>query len=122
MFLELSRSGKSSCRTCFSITKSLLKTYPFTAPSFSPEIKYFCIAKKKIKIGIVERIEPAAIKRQFEENIPCKLLTPTGSVYIASFVKTILGHKNSPQEPINVKIASTASDGFTIGSKIFQNI
>lgn len=91
------------------------------APSFSPEMKYFCIAKKKMIIGMVEIIEPAAINRQFDENIPCKLFTPTGSVYIASFVNTILGHKNSPHEPINVKIASTASDGFTIGNKTFQN-
>ena len=69
---------------------------------------------------MVDIIEPAAINLQLEENIPCKLFTPTGRVYIASFVKTILGHKNSPQEPINVKIARTASDGLTIGSKTFQ--
>ena len=83
-------------------------------------MKYFCIARKKIKIGIVEIIEPAAINLQFEENIPCKLFTPTGNVYIDSFVKIILGHKNSPQEPINVKIASTASEGFTIGKSTYQ--
>ena len=37
------------------------KNYPFTAPSFSPEIKYLCIAIKNTRIGIVEIIEPAAI-------------------------------------------------------------
>ena len=70
---------------------------------------------------VVERIEPAAINRQLELNIPCRLLTPTGKVYIASLVKTILGHKNSPQEPINVKIARTAKDGFTIGINTLKN-
>jgi hypothetical protein len=98
----------------------MLRNQPFIAPSFSPEIKYFCIAKKNIIIGIVEIIEPAAMNRQFEENIPCKLLTPTGRVYIASLVKTMLGQRNSPHEPIKVKMAKTASEGFTIGKSIFQ--
>ena len=62
-------------------------------------------------IGIVEIIEPAAIKRQLEENIPCKLLIPTGNVYIESFVSIMLGQRNSPHEPIKVKTASTASVG-----------
>ena len=79
------------------------------------------MARKKIKIGMVARIEPAAINRQLELNIPCKLFTPTGNVYMLSFVNTILGHKNSPQDPINVKIASTAREGFTIGIKTFVN-
>lgn len=44
------------------LAKSILsETYPFTAPSFSPEMKYFCIARKNIIIGMVEIIEPAAI-------------------------------------------------------------
>ena len=103
------------------ILNSYSPFYPLTAPSFSPEMKYFCIARKNIMIGIVEIIEPAAINLQFEENIPCRLLTPTGKVYIASFVRTILGHKNSPHEPMKVNMARTANDGFTIGSKTFQN-
>ena len=57
--------------------------------------------RKNIKIGMADKIEPAAINLQFELNIPCKLFTPTGSVYMHSFVSTILGHKNSPQEPID---------------------
>ena len=73
-------------------------------------------------IGIVARIEPAAMKRQFDENIPCKLFTPTGRVYIASLVKTMLGHKNSPQLPMKVKIARTASEGLTIGRRTFVKI
>lgn len=77
--------------------------------------------KKNIKIGIVARIEPAAINLQFELNIPCKLLTPTGSVYMDSLVSTMLGHKNSPQEPMKVNIASTAKDGLTIGKRTFEN-
>ena len=96
------------------------KNQPFTAPSFSPEIKYFCIAKKKIKMGTVDNIDPAAINLQLELNIPCKLFTPTGNVYMDSFVNTILGHKNSPQEPMNVNIAKTARDGLTIGSITLQ--
>ena len=70
---------------------------------------------------MVEIIEPAAIKRQFDENIPCKLFTPTGSVNIDSLVKTILGHKNSPHEPMKVNIAKTAKEGLTIGNNTFQN-
>ena len=70
---------------------------------------------------MVESIEPAAINLQFELNIPCKLFTPTGSVYIASLVKTILGQRNSPQEPMNVNIASTAKEGLTIGKSTFVN-
>ena len=40
---------------------------------------------------------------------------------MVSFVNTMLGHKNSPHEPIKVNIARTARDGFTIGNKTFQN-
>ena len=40
----------------------------------------------------------------------------------SSFVSIMLGHKNSPQEPIKVKIASTARVGFTIGIITFTNI
>jgi hypothetical protein len=83
-------------------------------------MKYFCIAKKNITIGIVAKIEPAVINLQLEENMPCKLFIPTGRVYIESFVKTILGHKNSPHEPIKVNIASTANEGLTIGNNTFQ--
>ena len=80
------------------------------------------MARKNIIIGIVEIIEPAAIKRQLEENIPCKLLIPTGKVYIESFVSIILGQRNSPQEPMNVKTASTAKVGLTIGKTTLMNI
>ena len=73
-------------------------------------------------IGIVDNIEPAAINLQLEENIPCRLFIPTGRVYIESLVSTILGHKNSPHEPINVNIASTASDGFISGTHTRVNI
>ena len=58
---------------------------------------------------MVEIIDPAAINRQFAENIPWRLLIPTGSVYIESLVSIMLGHKNSPQEPIKVKTAKTSS-------------
>ena len=92
-------------------THLLLYPYPLTAPSFSPEIKYLCIARKKIIIGMVAIIEPAAINLQLEENIPCRLFIPTGRVYIESLVSIILGHKNSPQEPIKVNIARTAKIG-----------
>ena len=71
---------------------------------------------------MVDIIEPAAINLQLEENIPCKLLIPTGKVYIESFVSIILGQRNSPQEPINVNTASTAKVGFTIGITTFTNI
>lgn len=100
----------------------LRKSQPFTAPSFSPDIKYLCIIRKNTIIGIVEIIEPAAINLQLEENIPCRLLIPTGSVYIASFVSIILGQRNSPHEPINVNTASTARVGLTIGITTFVNI
>ena len=70
---------------------------------------------------MVARIEPAAINLQLELNIPCRLFTPTGSVYIDSLVNTMLGHKNSPHEPIKVNIARTASEGLTIGSRTFVN-
>ena len=49
---------------------SISTPYPLIAPSFSPEIKYFCIAKKNTIIGIVEITDPAAISLQFAENIP----------------------------------------------------
>mgnify|MGYP002711277809 CR=1 FL=1 len=71
---------------------------------------------------MVDIIEPAAINLQLEENMPCKLLIPTGKVYIESFVSIILGQRNSPQEPINVNTASTAKVGFTIGITTFTNI
>lgn len=71
---------------------------------------------------MVEIIEPAAMKRQFDENMPCKLFMPTGKVYIESFVSIMLGQRNSPHEPIKVNTASTASVGLTIGSTTFTNI
>ena len=73
-------------------------------------------------IGIVEIIEPAAINLQFEENMPCKLFIPTGSVYIESFVSIMLGQRNSPHEPMKVNTAKTASVGLTIGMTTFVNI
>jgi hypothetical protein len=34
----------------------------------------------------------------------------------------MLGHKNSPQEPMKVNIARTASEDLTIGIQTFTNI
>lgn len=66
----------------------------------------------------MEIIEPAAIYLQLELNIPCKSFIPTGKVYNDLSVNTILGHKNSPQEPMNVNTAKTAQAGATQGSNI----
>ena len=74
-------------------------------------MKYLCIIKKNTMIGTVEIMEPAAINLQLEENIPCRLFIPTGRVYMASLVNIMLGHRNSPQEPMKVNTASTASVG-----------
>ena len=65
---------------------------------------------------------PDAMSRQFDENIPLKSFKPTGKVYSCLFVKTILGHKNSPQQPMKVKIARTDSVGLVIGRRTFNHI
>ena len=56
------------------------KFYPLIAPSFSPDIKNFCVNIKKINIGITDIMAPEAMRRQFDENIPLKSFKPTGNV------------------------------------------
>lgn len=73
-------------------------------------------------MGIMEIIEPAAINLQLALNMPCKSLTPTGRVYKVLFVRTILGQRNSPQEPMKVNIAKTAKVGEVKGNKILSHI
>ncbi len=54
-------SGSVDYMKIFEEGRLAVLNYPLTAPSFSPEIKYLCIAIKNTRIGIVAIIDPAAI-------------------------------------------------------------
>src|SRR6187431_2391232 len=77
---------------------------------------------KNSRMGMTVIVTPAAIDRKSDEKRPCSAASPTGSV-MPSLVWSINdGHRKSFQDTTNVKIATAASDGRTIGSRIDHQI
>ena len=73
----------------------------------------FVLVCSNLVISLLKKFIPDTVR------LPCFIVIIAGFV---TFVSIMLGHKNSPQEPINVNTASTARVGFTIGSTTRVNI
>ena len=67
-------------------------------------------------------VTPAAIDRKSELNRPWSAASPTGSVIPSRVWSMSDGHRKSFHDVTNVKIATAASDGRTIGSRTLHQI
>ena len=77
---------------------------------------------KKSRIGTTVIVTPAAIERKSDWKKLCSAARPTGKVR-PSFVWSISdGHRKSFHDVTKVKIATAASDGRMIGSRIDHQI
>ena len=77
---------------------------------------------KKMRIGTIVIVTPAAIERKSDEKSPCSAASPTGSVMPSRVWSMSDGQRKSFHEVTNVKIATVASDGRTIGRRTLHQI
>src|SRR5699024_7723539 len=89
---------------------------------FNPLTKYRCKNRKTIIIGMMERIDPAAINFQSDANVPVNMFTPRGNVYISWSSTIIRGHKKSSHDDTKVNMANVIIEGLTEGIMIFLHI
>jgi hypothetical protein len=77
---------------------------------------------KKSRIGTTVIVTPAAIERKSDEKNPWSAASPTGSVIWVRSWSISDGHRKSFHDVTNVKIATAAIDGRTIGTRICHQI
>src|SRR5688572_33479459 len=77
---------------------------------------------KNSRIGTTVIVTPAAIDRKSEAKNPCNAARPTGSVMPSGVCNISDGHRKSFHDVTKVKIATAASEGRTIGSRIDHQI